>query len=206
MKPNGKMFAVRVVLLAVCAVGLFSAVAGAETVHGTFKLPVETHWGRMVLSPGEYEFTVDTTGPSRVVTLHSKDSGWSGMVLSRSVSETTATSASKLELAKFDGVTYVQTLYLDDAGVAIAKHDLSLGHKLARIGTSEKARPTSRAFSYRASDDRVILDAVSMNPAAHDAPIIGSPARRMIQPTFDPLRTSSLSTIASAISFIVFRF
>ena len=60
MKPNGKMFAVRVVLFVVCAVGLFSTVAEAGTVRGTFYLPVAAHWGTMVLSPGEYEFVVDT--------------------------------------------------------------------------------------------------------------------------------------------------
>ena len=44
MKPNGRMFVVRAVLLVTCAAGLFYGVAGAETVHGTFRLPVRAYF------------------------------------------------------------------------------------------------------------------------------------------------------------------
>lgn len=119
MKPNGKTFAVRAVLFAVCAVGLLSSVAGAETVRGTFKLPVEARWGRMVLGPGEYEFVVDTESLTRMITVRSKDSGWSGMVLSEGLSEVSSARGASLTLAKSEEGMYVQTLYLNDAGVAL---------------------------------------------------------------------------------------
>lgn len=119
MKPNGKMFAVRVVLFAVCAVGLFSALAGAETVRGTFKLPVAARWGRMVLSPGEYEFVVDTGGVTRVVTVRSKDTGVSGMILATTIDGAYSLSGSAMKLAVSDESRYVKTLYLYDAGVAL---------------------------------------------------------------------------------------
>ena len=119
MKPNGKMFAVRAVLFAVCAVGLLSAFAGAETVRGTFKLPVEAHWGKMVLAPGEYEFVVDTESSTRMVTVRLKDSGWSGMALSEGLSDTSSAEGASLVLAKSEEGMYVRTLYLNDMGVAL---------------------------------------------------------------------------------------
>ncbi len=119
MKPNGKMFVVRAVLLAVCAVGLLSGVSKAETVRGTFKLPVEAHWGEMVLAPGDYEFVVDTGSPARIVTIRSKDSGWRGMVLSAGFSDASSATGTSLKLGKSEDGMYVQTLYLNDAGVAL---------------------------------------------------------------------------------------
>lgn len=119
MKPNGKTFVTRAVLFVVCATGLLSSLAGAETVRGTFKLPVEAHWGKMVLAPGEYEFVVDTDSLTRMITVRSKDSGWSRMVMSESLSDASSATGSSLMLAKSEEGMYVQTLYLNDVGVAL---------------------------------------------------------------------------------------
>ena len=119
MKPNGKMLVLRAVLFAVCAVGMFSRVSKAETVHGTFKLPVEAHWGKMVLAPGEYEFTVDMESAARVITIRSKNSGWSGMVLSESLSDISSAAGESLMLAKSEQGMYVQKLSLNEEGIAM---------------------------------------------------------------------------------------
>jgi len=119
MKPNGKMLVLRAVLFAVCAVGMFSRVSKAETVHGTFKLPVEAHWGKMVLDPGEYEFTVDMESAARVITIRSKNSGWSGMVLSESLSDISSAAGESLMLAKSEQGMYVQKLSLNEEGIAM---------------------------------------------------------------------------------------
>src|SRR5690349_496138 len=107
MKPNGKRFVTRAVLFVVCAVGLLSSLAGAETVHGSFKLPVEARWGTMVLPPGEYEFVVDTDSLTRMITVRSKDSGWSRMVMTESVSDVGSATGASLTLAKSDEGMYV---------------------------------------------------------------------------------------------------
>jgi hypothetical protein len=119
MKPNGKTFVVRAALFVVCTVGLLSSLAGAETVRGTFKLPVEAHWGTMVLTPGEYDFVVDTGSLTRMITVRSKDSGWSGMVMSESLADVSSATGASLTLAKSEEGMYVQTLYLNDVGVAL---------------------------------------------------------------------------------------
>src|SRR6185312_8785580 len=119
MKPNGKMFAVRAVLFVVCTVGLFSAFAGAQTVHGSFKLPVTARWGKMLLSPGNYEFTVDTESTTRMLAVRSADSSLAGMVLCSSVGDTKPESQSMLELGGSGDEVYVKALYLSDAGVVL---------------------------------------------------------------------------------------
>jgi hypothetical protein len=118
MKPNGKKFATRCVFFVMCVVVSLVAVGNAETAHGTFKLSSETHWGRILLAPGEYEFTVDTTSNGKIVIVRSKDSGWSGMIMSESVSALGAPS-SNLELGTFEGGTYVRELCLSDLGVTL---------------------------------------------------------------------------------------
>jgi hypothetical protein len=142
MKPNGKMFAVRMVLFAVCAVGLLSDVSKAETVRGTFKLPAAAHWGRMMLAPGEYEFVVDTSSATRIVTVTSKQTGRSSMILASAIDDDRMSSGSKLKMAGADGVTYVKTLYLKDAGVAL---EFSVPRPMTKLAKS--ASPTVASAS-----------------------------------------------------------
>ena len=139
MKPNGKMIAVRMVLFAVCAVCLLSDLSKAETVRGTFRLPVAAHWGKMELQPGEYEFVVDTTSATRVVTVTSKQTGRSSMILASAIDDDRMSSGSELKMAESDGVTYVKTLYLNDAGVALEFSAPKAMTKLAKAGSPSVA-------------------------------------------------------------------
>ena len=82
MKPNGKYFVVRGLLLALCAVALLSIPGSAATLYGSFKLPVEAHWGKVLLTPGKYEFTLNSSPAGSVLTLRSMDSQWTGMIMS----------------------------------------------------------------------------------------------------------------------------
>jgi len=118
MKPNGKKFAARSVFFVMCVLASLSTIGRAETAHGTFKLPVEAHWGRILLAPGEYEFTVDAETAGKVVTVRSKDTGWSGMILSDETSSVTTANAT-LELKRCQGGVYVKELCLSDFGLAL---------------------------------------------------------------------------------------
>jgi hypothetical protein len=143
MKPNGKHFAVRAVLFVVCAVSLLSAAGNAETARGTFKLPVEARWGSLLLAPGEYEFTVDIDSTDRMVTVLSKDSGGSGMVMSVSLSDPTTETGPGLKLAKSPEGLYVQTLYLGDSGMALN----FTAPKATRLTRLTKASPATTMAS-----------------------------------------------------------
>lgn len=140
MKPNGTYFVVRRVLFLLCAVGLLAGFGSAETMRGRFKLPVEAHWGMMVLAPGEYEFTTDTG--TRIVTVRSGDTGWSGMILSVSASDMHGQSGSGIALAPSENGVYVQALYLGDLGVSL-NFEMPKSGKLTRLVKS----PTSTIAS-----------------------------------------------------------
>ena len=135
MKPNGKTFAVRAVSFVVCTVGLFSAFAGAQTVHGSFKLPVTARWGKMLLSPGQYEFTVDTESTNRMLTVRSTGSSFAGMVLCSSVGDTKPESHSMLELRNSGDEVYVKALYLREAGVVL---EFETPKALSKIAKAQK--------------------------------------------------------------------
>jgi hypothetical protein len=141
MKPNGKKFALRAVLFVVCAVATFSILGNAETVHGSFKLPVEAHWGTMLLAPGDYEFSVDTRSGGNIVTVRSVDSRWTGMAMSGSSSGGGANPGSGLTLSKSEGMTYVKALYLGDLGVELnfGTPKVSKASKLAKSQTATMA-------------------------------------------------------------------
>jgi hypothetical protein len=120
MKPNGKYFAVvRAVVFVLCMVSLLSVFGNAETAHGKFKLPTETRWGKLLLAPGEYEFTIATESTGMMVTISSMDSGWSGMVLPKGVSDPVLPEGSSLILAHSDGGAYVSSLALGDLGMTL---------------------------------------------------------------------------------------
>jgi len=72
-----------------------------------------------VLAPGEYEFAVDMESLSRMVTIRSRDSGWSGMVLSESLSDISSAAGESLMLAKSEQGMYVQKLSLNEEGIAM---------------------------------------------------------------------------------------
>jgi hypothetical protein len=139
MKPNGKTFAVRMVLFAVCAVCLLSDLSKAETVRGTFKLPVAAHWGTMVLEPGEYQFSIDTASATRMLVVHSTTSSFTGMVLNSTIADMGTAKGSTLALSKVEDATYVEALYLPDAGIALK---FGVPTKLAR-----PSKPTTMAAS-----------------------------------------------------------
>ncbi|SRR5712692_5947360 len=138
MKPNGKYFAVRLLFLGLCTFGLLSASGQAETAHGTFQLPVEAHWGKMVLAPGEYEFSVSDDVAGRVVTVRSRETGSSGMVLPVSWSDVKSATGTMLMLTKSGEGEYVRALLLGDSGVvlnyAIPKPGMSKPEKETRLG------------------------------------------------------------------------
>ena len=117
MKPNGTYLVARKMVLLLGAVGLLAGLGSAETMRGRFKLPVEAHWGMMLLSPGEYEFTTETG--SRMVTVRSNDARWSGMILSISASDLHRRSGSGIALAPSENGVYIESLYLGDLGVSL---------------------------------------------------------------------------------------
>ena len=142
MKPNGKVFAVRVVLLTLCVMGLFSIAGHAQTTRGSFKLPVEAHWGKMLLAPGEYDFTISDGLEGRIATVRSRETGLSGMIMSAGTSELGSDKETKLLLSKSEMGVYVRALCLGDSGVMLNYGIPKLG-KMTRLAPLQSATMAS---------------------------------------------------------------
>jgi hypothetical protein len=147
MKPNGNQFVVRSFAVALFAVGLLSSFGNAETMHGTFKLPVQARWGTMLLAPGDYEFSVDTRSGGSMVTVRSIDSRWSGMAMSRCSSGTGEKPGSGLTLNRDEGMTYVKALYLGDLRVELNFATPKLG-KATKVAKSQTATMASASGNH----------------------------------------------------------
>jgi hypothetical protein len=147
MKPNGKYFVVRAVLFVLCALSLLSAMGSAETAHGKFKLPTETRWGKVLLAPGEYEFTISNDAAGTIVTVSSKDSGWSGMIMSESVSGPDPAKGSRLLLCRSAEGVYVRSLALGDLGMTLNFGAPKAG-KVTRLVQPQSAEVASASGSH----------------------------------------------------------
>ena len=132
MKPNGKHFVMRAVLFVLCTVSLLSAMGSAETAHGKFKLPTETRWGQLLLAPGEYEFTISDDAAAMIVTVRSKDSGRSGMILAEGISDPLSAVGASLMLAQSGEGAYVRSLVLGEFGMML-NFRAPKGGKLTRL-------------------------------------------------------------------------
>ena len=142
MKPNGKVFAVRVVLLTLCVMSLFSIAGQAQTTRGSFKLPVEAHWGKMVLAPGEYDFTISDGLEGRIATVRSRETGLSGMIMSADTSELGSDKETKLLLSKSEMGVYVRALCLGDSGVML-NYGIPKSGKMTRLPPPRSATMAS---------------------------------------------------------------
>lgn len=146
MKPNGKYFPTRLVILALCALGSLTTLASAESLHGNFKLTAEAHWGRLLLTPGEYDFSMSQDSAGYVVTVRSQETGWSGMVMSDAVSEERSTEATELVLTKSESGMYVRELRLAGAGITLNYTRANRG-KLTRLTKAPAANLTVASAS-----------------------------------------------------------
>jgi hypothetical protein len=144
MKPNGTYLPVRKLLFVVCAVGLLAGLGKAETLHGRFQLPIEVHWGRIVLPADEYELTIDSG--SRVVTVRSPHTSWTAMILWASTSDLGGERGSGLTLATSETGVYVEALYLGDLGVKL-NFERPQG-KLMRFVQSRSTPPASASGTH----------------------------------------------------------
>jgi hypothetical protein len=132
MKTNRK--SVRVVVCTLCVVMAFSIAGHGQSTRGTFKLPIETHWAKLVLVPGQYEFTVPNALAGRIIAVRSIETSWSGMIMASDASPMRRSSETKLFVTRSEAGTYVRSLYLGDAGVML-NYPRPKAVKMARVPT-----------------------------------------------------------------------
>lgn len=136
--------------VAVLLLGLLSSTfvpiaAHADNVSGRFTLTSEAHWGRTVLPPGEYTYSISAEGMMPIVIVRSVKGDIGAFVFPTSISEVRHGGPDRLVLQKTNGGMVVTSLYVEDKGVV-----LHYSIPKAMIETAAKAPEPKLAASLQA--------------------------------------------------------
>lgn len=93
--------------------------AHAEGYKGKFTLPNETHWGSVVLAPGDYDFVLDSASAPTKVVVRSADGKVAAMLVSMWSSETNVVKSNSLQLETRGSQLFVSAVYMKDMGVEL---------------------------------------------------------------------------------------
>ncbi|MGA7917849.1 MAG: hypothetical protein WCA00_21615 [Candidatus Acidiferrales bacterium] len=110
---------VAVLLLGLLSSTVVPMAAHADNVTGRFTLTSEAHWGRTILPPGEYTYSVSAEDVMPIVIVRSARGNLGAFVFPTSVSENPGGEADKLVLEKTNGGMVVTSLYVKDRGVIL---------------------------------------------------------------------------------------
>ncbi len=64
MKSVHSFSVVRALIVAISTLSMFSTLAYAQDAVGKFTLPYEVHWGKAILDPGDYKYSIESSGPA----------------------------------------------------------------------------------------------------------------------------------------------
>jgi hypothetical protein len=121
MKAIRILSKVRPLSLVLLAVALSPCWARAQAVSGEFKLPYEVQWAKLILSPGEYTFSIQSMNlPCPLVLKRQSANQTPVMLLASGISKSTYSSGhSGLKLALIGERRTVESLRLDDLGLVL---------------------------------------------------------------------------------------
>ena len=107
----------------VLALGVLAASAGsarAQTATGKFTLTHETRWGSLVLTPGDYTFSLESPSLPAPIMVGKVGTPAVAVVLPQAVSSERLTDTSSLILSHDQrGESFVSGLYLGDLGLSL---------------------------------------------------------------------------------------
>jgi hypothetical protein len=101
--------------------GCFTAnLASAQGFYkGSFTLPFQARWGRVVLSPGEYSFTLDHDSLAGKVTIQAESGRYVGVIMNQVFSDQQTVDRSELVLVRSGGTYAVRALRLEELGMTL---------------------------------------------------------------------------------------
>jgi len=109
-----------VLILAIGVLGTSASSAYAQSANGRFTLPHETHWGAVILPPGDYTFALQSPSLPAPIMVSQTGSSKIAVVLPQTVSSEKLTDDSRLVLKhNQSGESFVSALYLGDLGVSL---------------------------------------------------------------------------------------
>ena len=138
---------VRVLILAIAALGAASIPANAQTVKGSFTFTQATRWGNTILPPGKYTYSFEDYSTTPVLVFHGEGKGaTSGFILSSNWNEADELRASKIELVSDGGEMVVHSFAVAALGRVFT---YPVGSKVQRAALSKP--PLQTAMSHSAS-------------------------------------------------------
>jgi hypothetical protein len=116
-----------------------SLASGQENARGHFTLPHEVRWGNIIVSAGEYRFSLNSNDTPRVMTLTKlNDSHDSVFLLIHNAEENNLTGLNRLLLSETNnGVSWVNAMQLPEFGVTLyfAPPSARAERQIAKAGT-----------------------------------------------------------------------
>jgi len=107
-------------VLSLSAIAFTPATASAQTARGSFTLPHDVRWQNASVPAGEYQFTLDSKGPSQLMTLRRIDGNRvSFMLLVNDTISASSGNLDRLVLVPREGKTLVKSLELPYYGMTL---------------------------------------------------------------------------------------
>jgi len=107
-------------VLTLSALNFAPSLASAQDEGGTFRLPHEVHWQNAVVPAGDYRFSIQTMGPSEILTL-TKTTGKpaSFIMFARDIEAVPTSATARLEIQSKFGTSYVSAMDLPQFEVTL---------------------------------------------------------------------------------------
>jgi hypothetical protein len=120
MKSIRSSMLFKVFIVAIGVLGASASPAHAQSAGGKFTLTHETRWGNVLLSPGDYTFSLLSPSLPAPIVVSQIGSARIAVVLPRVISTETFTESSTLLLTRDEsGESSVSALYLGDLGMSL---------------------------------------------------------------------------------------
>ncbi|MFZ0519612.1 MAG: hypothetical protein WAL95_01230 [Candidatus Acidiferrales bacterium] len=136
---------VAVLLLGLLSSTVVPIAAHADSITGRFTLTSEAHWGRTVLPPGEYTYSISAEDVMPMVIVRSAKGDIGAFIFPTSISDARKGEMDNLVLEKTNDGMVVTSLYVKDKGVV-----LHYRMPKAMIETAAKAPEPKLAASLQA--------------------------------------------------------
>ncbi|HSS97669.1 MAG TPA: hypothetical protein VLK33_11600 [Terriglobales bacterium] len=104
----------KALILALGILFALPAIASAQGFKGKFTLAAETHWGTAVLTPGSYEFAVDSTSAPTKIMVRDEQNKMTAIVIPMWNSNMTREKTNKLQLTTVGNEIFISAVYLKD--------------------------------------------------------------------------------------------
>ena len=112
MKFIGKLASIAVLTLG--TLSLLPGAASAQTARGSFKLSHEVYWQSAVVPAGTYNFSLESKGPSELLTLRSVSNGSGFMILVNDVGASKFSDLNRLVMVSRGDKSFVRSLELPE--------------------------------------------------------------------------------------------